>query len=347
MLRAIIIGTGQIGKTHAEAMIKSSNLELSGFMGNNFKNTKDIAEIYGVQAFENFETLDNQCIDMAIVCTPSYIRKEIIYKLIDKKINILCEKPFALSYEEGKLMEEYAKAKGVKIMVGHVLRFWPSYVKIKEVIEEGRLGDIIHIYSNRLSKYPDWTSWHKDPNKSGGGLYDLAIHDLDYLVHLFGEVESVDAIGRKDETGCYNFTVSNLKFINGKQGTVESNMDIKGNYPFTTFVRVVGTQGTLEYESSKKLNKDNSMENYESFIEYIEGYSPKKIEVIKYNPYQKQMDYFANCIEEGRETEIIKMEEVLHVLRLLDKIKTSIEEEKRIKMSPKICSGMANYVIEK
>lgn len=333
MLRALIIGTGQIGKTHADSMKKSSNLKLSGFMGSNYKKTKEIAQTYGVQAFENLETLDNQSIDIAFVCTPSYIRKEIIYKLIEKDINILCEKPFALSYEEGRLMEEYARARGVKIMVGHVLRFWPAYVKIRELIEGGSLGDIIHIYSNRLSRHPDWTSWHKDSDKSGGGLYDLAIHDLDYMVYLLGEVESVDSIGRKNETDCYNFTVSNLKFRNGKLGTVESNMDEKGDYPFTTFIRVTGTQGTIEYESSKKLNADNVMESYESFIEYIEGYAPKELELTKYDPYLRQMDYFANCIQEGKDIEIIKMEDVIHVLKLLESIKESIEEERRIRIS--------------
>lgn len=333
MLKAIIIGTGQIGKIHGNSMKRSSNIELLGFIGNNFEKTKIVAEEYGVQAFKDIEALDNKKVDIAIVCTPSYIRKEIIYKLIDKNINILCEKPFALSYEEGLDMVNYAKNKRAKIMVGHVLRFWPAYVQIKEIIDNGKLGEIIHVYTNRLSKHPNWTSWHKDPEKSGGGLYDLAIHDLDYLVHLFGAVDSVDAIGRKNEKNCYNMTISNLKFRNSKQGTVESNMDLKGDYPFTTFVRVVGTKGTLEYENSQKLNNKGTMEPYQSLLEYIEGQTPRDIKVISHDPYLKQMECFAESIQEDKETEIITMEEVLHVLRLLEGIKISIEEDRRVKIS--------------
>ena len=333
MLKAIIIGTGQISKIHGNSMKKSSNIELLGFIGNNFEKTKLISEAYGVQAFKDIEALDNKKVDIAIVCTPSYIRKEIIYKLIDKNINILCEKPFTLSYEEGLEIVNYAKNRSAKIMVGHVLRFWPAYVQIKEIIDQGRLGEIIHVYTNRLSKHPNWTSWHKDQKKSGGGLYDLAIYDLDYLVHLFGKVDSVDTMGRKNETNCYNMTISNIKFNNSKQGTVESNMDLKGDYPFTTFVRVVGTKGTLEYESSQKLNQKGTMDPYESLIEYIEGQSPRHIKVISHDPYLKQMEYFAKSIQEEKEIEIITMEEVLHVLKLLESIKISIEEDRRVKLS--------------
>ena len=62
---------------------------------------------------------------------------------------------------------------------------------------------------------PNWTQWHRDPNKSGGGLFDLHLHDIDFMQYLFGRVKSVYAVGKASETGCWNFVMTTLKFENG------------------------------------------------------------------------------------------------------------------------------------
>lgn len=333
MLNAVIIGTGQISKVHAKAMKESLKLNLLGFIGRDVKKTIKIAKDFDVESFPDLKSVITKYkLDLVIVCTPSYIREEIIFQAINKNINVLCEKPFALSYDEAFKISEYAKSKKVKLMIGHVVRFWPAYVRIKEILDKNNIGRIEHIYSNRLSRHPEWSTWHKDPKKSGGGLYDLAIHDLDYQVFIQGEAKSIDAIGIKSETGCYNSISVNINFLNGGHGTVESNMDMKGDYPFTTSLRIMGSTGTIEYESSKKPNTNGVLEKYEYLMEYIEGEIAKEVKVPKYDPYLIQMNYFADCILEDKEPDIVSMKEVLHVLKIIEAIPKSIEEGRRINL---------------
>lgn len=97
-----------------------------------------------------------------------------------RRVPVMCEKPLALDAETARRLVADAADADVPFMVMQVVRFWPEYRALARLIRSGQLGRIKNVYMSRLSSHPDWTVWHRDPEKSGGGLYDLHIHELDF-----------------------------------------------------------------------------------------------------------------------------------------------------------------------
>lgn len=315
MLRGLIVGTGQIARIHASSMKASEFLEFKAFLGRDLNKTEALAQDYRVQALVGMEEVLATDYDLAIICTPSHVRKEVIFPLIDKGIHILCEKPLALSSDEARKIVSYAREKGIKFMVGQVLRFWPAYEKIREIIETGLLGKVSHVHSNRSSSLPNWNQWIRNIEKSGGGLYDLAIHEVDFLLSLFGPVKSSSSIGTSD----LGFSSTNLVFEE-VLAVVESSIDLKG-YPFTSSFRAYGDKASLEYIKSRRPEGEDWIDFEEFYLYFEEG--ARQIDYRKHDPYQKQMEAFASYICAKPDKEPVSNEEVIQVLDLLEEIKKS------------------------
>lgn len=325
-MNVIIVGTGVMGLTHAKAIKDSEVLNLHGFVGRNPEKTKKVADGFWVNAYTDLEeVLLKEDVDIVDICLPTYLHEYAVLMAIKYKKHIMCEKPFALSYELAERLSNEAKNAGVKMMVLQVVRFWPEYASIKNMIDKKVIGKIQNVYMNRLSTYPKYSDWFSDPSKSGGGLYDLNIHDLDYLYYLFGEVKSVYAIGRKNNMGGYDAVTTNIVFNRGITATVECNMDIKGEYPFTTCVRVIGDLGALEHNSTSRYNDNFDNAKYNELILYKADRRPDKVEVSQYNPYQRQLEYFAECVIQDKHPQIIKMNDVVYVLRMIKAIEKSLD----------------------
>ena len=151
-------------------------------------------------------------------------------------------------------MANACKENNVRFMVGQVARWWPEFTVIKDYLDKDKLGKIHMIYEKRLAQHPNWATWHRDPSKSGGGLYDLNIHDIDFLYSLFGLPEKVYAIGWKSPSGCWNHITSSLTWADGTNATCETSLEMTGNYPFSIEFRGTGDKGTLEYTLAAGFN---------------------------------------------------------------------------------------------
>ena len=110
--------------------------------------------------------------------------------------HVFCEKPVARTAEEAEDMIAVARECGVKFSVGHVLRFFPNYVDAASLCASGRLGTPRLIRTMRNQAFPAWSweGWYQDYEKSGGPILDLVIHDLDWIMHSFGDVQRVYAL---------------------------------------------------------------------------------------------------------------------------------------------------------
>lgn len=329
MLRVAIIGTGVMGVAHARAICDSDIMELVAFVGREPVKTKGIAKRFSVGAYTDIEEmLRIECIDIVDVCTPTFLHEDAVRAAVRYKKHIMCEKPFTLSHQLAQELVALIDSSGVKAMVLQVTRFWPEYVCIRNMIKDNTLGDISHIYMSRHSVHPSWSTWHTDPLKSGGGLYDLHIHDIDFLHQVFGRLKSVYAVGHKSVNGCYNTITTSLRFESEVTAVVDCSMDMIGSYPFTTQVRAMGDNATLEYHSSSGSNSECDTDSESGVVLFEASKAPVKVQIEHYDPYKTQLEYFAKCIMENTPVEFIKMSEVLYVLRILSAIEKSLETNK-------------------
>jgi predicted dehydrogenase len=200
------------------------------------------------------ELLARPEVDAVLVLTPNFLHAPNSIAAAKARKHVLCQKPMAMSLDEARQMIDAAKENGVILMSSFMKRFWPYYVKLKSLLDEGVLGKLIAVRSqfshSGIGKYYKPASqWFLDPAKSGGGpLVDLGVHHFDVLRWLVGaEVVSVSAdtasLGQGKDVE--DNALVNLRFANGVVG--------HGYYSFTTIappgvtierIEVYGSQGT-------------------------------------------------------------------------------------------------------
>lgn len=333
MLNVAVIGTGYIGLLHAAAAFNSEKLNLVAVAERNEAAGRRAAEEYNCKWYaDTEEMLQKEDIDIVDICLPTFLHEEYALLAARYKKHILCEKPVALSVESFDRMRDAARSAGVKMMVAQVVRFWEEYVDIKNRYDAGEFGKVKMAYAARLAQHPTWTAWMRNPEMSGGGLYDLHTHDIDYLRHIFGPAESVYAVGYKNEFGCWNHVVSSITFKNGVKAVAEGAYEMTENYPFKMNFRITGDDKTVEYDMRAGLNiKDGNGKRDELICET--GKEAVVIAKVDYpDPYMAEVEYFADCVLNDVEPEMVPLEQSREVLLMLAAINKSLETGEVVKL---------------
>jgi len=327
MMKIAIIGAGFIGGVHAVACQNSKELQLVAVSDINETVGKEFSQKYDCAYYKDAEAmLVESDAEVVVICLPTSLHKQFILLAAKHKKHILCEKPVTLTLEEMDEILAAVNTAGVRFMVAQVIRFWPEYVHIKKMYNKGEFGEIKMIYANRLAQHPNWTKWHDDPKISGGGLFDLHLHDIDMAMSFFGDVKKVYAVGWKSPTGCYDHVITSLSFENGVNAVIEGSSTMSDNYPFTMSMRLVGETKTAEYTMSAGFNIEDIGSSCRSLYTFEKGQQVKKVEIdLNEDAYQTQLEYFVNCIKSNKSTEIITPEASREVIRIMVAIQQSIE----------------------
>ena len=190
-----------MGRTHVTAYKAMPNAKVTAVCDLNEKQGKDLAEFAGCDWYNDGESMLNTVdIDVVDICLPTFLHEQYVLLAAGHKKHVICEKPVTLSLESLDRMIAATKEADVQFAVGQVVRFWPEYVRAKEMAETGKLGTIKYARASRLSEHPAWSEWYRRAENSGGGLFDLHLHDIDYLCYLFGKVKQ-ELIGLLGQSG--------------------------------------------------------------------------------------------------------------------------------------------------
>jgi len=326
MLRIGIMGTGFIGAQHAASYAQIKEAQLVAIADVNAEAGKKLADEYSCTFYQDAqEMLASEKLDIVDICLPTFLHEQYVLLAFKHNAHVLCEKPFTLTYESAKKMVEAAESANRTLMVGQVIRFWPEYVRAKELFDAGELGTIKMTTMSRLAQHPNWTTWHRDPKKSGGGLFDLHVHDIDYACHLFGDVEQVYAIGQKDKNECWNHVLTTLTFKNGQRAAIEGAFEMTENYPFTMTMRIVGDEGTYEYNFVAGFNLENVGGAKRSAVLFKNGAEPEVQKIDETDAYQLELQYFVEQIEKGEPVAQALPRHSLYVMKVMLAIQESLE----------------------
>ncbi|MDZ4158663.1 MAG: Gfo/Idh/MocA family oxidoreductase, partial [Anaerolineaceae bacterium] len=166
--------------------------------------------------------------------------------------HIICEKPLGRSVDEAQKMIAACRSAGVRLLVAHVVRFFPEYALAKAVLSQGKIGKLATVRLSRGSFRPKKPigNWFLDEQKSGGLMLDMMIHDFDYARWLAGDVESVYArkISTAEGIPPVDYGLAILKHRNG----VLSHVAGAWAYPpptFRTGFEISGDGGMIDFDS--------------------------------------------------------------------------------------------------
>ena len=246
-IRMLLIGAGFMGETHVEAAAELENVKFVGIVDSNSERAEEFGKKHKLECFDNLEqAIEKLNPDAVDICTPTTTHLPIIRLCAEKRVHCLCEKPVSLSIEDAREIGKIDSA-DCRIMVAQVLRFWPEYEYALDVAQSKKYGDIISIDCKRFCSPPDWNDWMTLPDKGGGAVIDLQIHDLDFIMDVLGPPRAINSKGSLFN-GAYNTVYNSLDYGSGISVCSEGSMVIPQSYPFRMWYRIVFANATLEFD---------------------------------------------------------------------------------------------------
>ncbi len=247
MLKVGLIGCGFMGATHARCYKNIEGVEIVAVADIRKEKAEEAAAdtnavIYG----DGMDLIANADVDVIDICLPTYLHKEYALKAMEKVKYLFVEKPVVLTAEEGKALIEKSKETGCQVQVGHVVRFKDDYIELKKYVDNGTYGKVINASFRRLSSRPGWgwNNWLLDHTLSGGAGQDLHIHDIDYVLSIFGTPKNFYSV--KNSLGEQNSYVNTLLQYDDFAVGVEGTWDLPSSYSFSSYFRVVFEKAVVE-----------------------------------------------------------------------------------------------------
>ncbi|MFC4023653.1 Gfo/Idh/MocA family protein [Oceanobacillus longus] len=322
-----LVGLGNIGKTHLEAYRHVPNAKVIAICTRNGRKD-ELTSFDGSIVSEYEELLRCEAIDIIDICVPTFLHEEYITKAARAGKHIFCEKPLTLTVEAAERIFRVTEECGVRLFVGHVIRFWPEYQTIKAYSETDKLSNIEMVQMGRYGQLPNWSKWFQHPEKSGGALFDLHIHDIDFVYYLLGKVERVYAVGHQNEYGAWDHIMTTLTFKNQAKAFVEGSQKMPMGYPFTMSLRAQAANSALEFQLKGGANIEKI--NERRFVFYESDQVSVVNDVVQADAFQNELAYFISCIENDHENHIIPLNDVLYIIKLLQDIEKSLKTGREV-----------------
>jgi predicted dehydrogenase len=295
-LKILVIGYGSIAKRHVKNLLKITDFEIIVYTNQTSQKKKNCT----------FYSSINDCLDKkpnaAIIANVTSEHKKIIQLLIKNKIPLFIEKPLSNSYLGIDELVKDIKINKIPTLMGCQFRFHTCIKKIKELLDENKIGKVLSVKVECGSYLPNW---HKNEDYRlgyagrkdlGGGVVLTCIHELDYLYWLFGDVEQVFSITGKFsnlEINADDLSVILMKFKNKTIAEVHLDYFQK---PEIRSCKIIGTNGTLYWDS------------LENSVNYFDLSKNKWIKIIKVKNYDRnqmyvdELKHFFSCIDSKIET---------------------------------------------
>ena len=282
-MRLAVVGLGFMGGVHLKAIASVPSIELAAVV------TGRPTEVSAKRYAKLEDALADPEIDAVDLCLPTDLHESATIAALRAGKHVLVEKPMALTFESCQRMMDAAESSGRILMVAHVLRFFPAYRALQNAVDRGELGPIRSAQFRRRCAQPGWSDWITDKSRSGGGAFDLLIHDIDMALRLFGPPESISAIGYEDASAGVD-TISARLFYDGMTVEISGGWIFPGAFPFAMEFTVVGASGVFEFNSeSRPLKRYGGGE--EVALEPADGYAA-------------EISYFADCCRSGKQPDL-------------------------------------------
>lgn len=247
MLKVGLIGCGFMGTMHANCYKNIPGVTLAAVADIRPEKAAEIAT--GTDAViyaDGKDLIANAQVDVIDICLPTYLHAEYALLAMDKVGYLFVEKPVTLTVNEADALLKKSEETGCQVQVGQVIRFWDEYVALREMVQENRYGKVVNANFRRISPSPDWgwNNWLHDVALSGGAAQDLHIHDVDYVLSLFGQPKALYSV--KNNLGEANSYVNTLMQYDDFVVGVEGTWDLPSSHPFQATFRVVFENAVVE-----------------------------------------------------------------------------------------------------
>ncbi|MBQ1258228.1 MAG: Gfo/Idh/MocA family oxidoreductase [Clostridia bacterium] len=247
-LRFGVISASGMAQAHMNAIVFNKNTELVAICDIDKEKLDLCTEKYDVPGYTDYkELLKRDDIDAVVICTPDQLHREMLEEALKHNKHVLCEKPMALTEEDCRYMVKAAASSDKKVMVGQICRYTPGFVRAKELIDAGEIGELFFCeteYAHDYAHIQGAGNWRLDPLRHGflGG----GCHAVDLLLWIAGRPTEVTAYSNKKMLTTWptdDCTIAIMKFPNDVIGKVFVSTGCKRNYTMRSVF--YGSKGTI------------------------------------------------------------------------------------------------------
>lgn len=249
-VRFAVVGLKSIGNAYVAAINRLAQGEVTAICECNEDMAKKRAAEYGMDKYytDFYEMIKDGGFDCVVLGTPDQVHMEHSVAALEAGYHVICEKPLALTMEECEKIVEATRKSDKKFMTGQVARKTPSFIKVKELIEKGEIGELTFIESEYAHDYSYMIEahWRLDPVRLRHGVIGGGCHAIDLLRWIAGDPTSVMALANKKanpEWPVDENTIAIMQFPNNVIGKVFCGTAVKRNYTMRTCF--YGTKGTI------------------------------------------------------------------------------------------------------
>ena len=323
-----VIGCGMISKSHFAAIEMLPNAKVAAVVDKNAERVEAVGKAQGCPAYTDAKEMleKEKDVDVCLLCLPTFLHSQFIELCASYGKAVLCEKPFTMTNADAEYAESVVAKTGITYMTAQVVRFWTGYTKIKEMMENGEFGEMYMAYFSRCSERQVWDNkWLFDPVNGGGAMYDMMVHDVDYMNYLFGPAKQVYTLASKDDTGCYDNVFASITYENGCKAVAETAFNMHTGFPFTMYAKVMGSKAAAEltYCAGFDINqRDGALAQLKIFRE---GQPAEIIALDQYDAYAAEIKYFLDCLDMGVKPSVITPNDSVEVIRTVNAIHESAE----------------------
>ena len=338
MINVGIIGLGFMAATHIRAyrqvegariaaLCNPSGRHLDGdfskVSGNVGADEPVRLDMQGVLASQNFaDLLSNPHIHLIDICAPTQAHHELCLAALGAGKHVLCEKPLARS---SKLAEEItaaaSRAKGF-FMPAMCVRFWPEWSWLKTAVHDLAYGKVLAARFRRVAEPPGWGQKHfLNGAESGGGLFDLHIHDTDFIQFCFGRPQAVFSTGYSKFSGAIDHVVTQYQFGSGAAVCAEGSWAMMAGFGFSMAYTVNFERATADYDLAR---------GAEALRLFEMGQPPRTVRCDGPDGYVRELRHMVEAIRSGQPPSIVTAEDALVAVEICEAEERSVQLHKSV-----------------
>ena len=319
-MKAALIGNGFIGSEHRNAYSQmkeeGSRVELVAICDIRKERLTDEFNI-GARVYTSVDEMlaAETELDYVDICLPTYLHAEYACKCMRAGLNVLCEKPMALTVKDAQSMLDCAKETGKRLMIAHSSRFLNQHQTLRKFVEEGRFGKPTSAFFIAADGFPrhGWNNWFADSSLSGGAMLDLQAHQIDLCNGWFGIPRSVSTVAmeRGDFKG-YSSCSANLVYENDFFAHIWTDWSVSKNRFNNRTVRINFERGyvyLLTHDENGIVCMDN--QGNQTVLEHVKTFKTGK------RSYYNEIEYYNRCLETGEPFTLCPPEESIHVIEVM------------------------------
>lgn len=333
MIRVGIVGIGFMGKMHFRCYKALENVTLAAVCdadeskftaaagkAGNIETNEEPLDFTNVAFYTDFDKMLAEAnLDAVSITLPTKMHKDFTIKALNAGLNVLCEKPMTRSSAECEEIIDAAEKSGKTLLIGHCIRFWPEYVKTKEIIDSGEYGRVIAATFRRLSLPPTWSwqGWMTKDSESGGPLLDMHIHDSDYIHYVFGMPKAVYCRAAKGPMTNFDHTLTQYIYDNDSLIAAEGSWAMAPGFGFEMSFNIVLEKATIVYDCTRQ----------PAFkIHICDQDEPMIPEILPGDGYSNEIDYFVKLVAGETLPEITNPRQSRDSIKLVEAEKESAQK---------------------